>query len=351
MRAFLGLSALLGTCILLASGCESSDSGGDVQPQPRQSPVASGASTVAAVGDIGIEHAGRATLEAMGQARPDVDIALGDFSYAGPASEGEFCELTRSKVGPDVPFEIVSGNHEEDPGEDGSLTSYADCLPDRLGAVGEYGRQYYFDLGRLARFIMISPDLTIDGVHYYYGRNDDGTDNENLVWLREAIDDARASGIRWVVVGMHKPCISVGEYYCDVYQDLFSTLIEERVDLVLSGHDHTYQRTKQLAAPGDGCRAVIVDHFDPDCVVDAGDSYEKGKGSAFVISGAGGAELYPVHANDPERGYFVAAMGRNTKGNRHGFSSLTISPRRLAVRFVGSTPGSFEDRFEIRDRG
>jgi hypothetical protein len=26
---------------------------------------------------------------------------------------------------------------------------------------------------------------------------------------------------------------------------------------------------------------------------------------------------------------------------------LTISPRSLSVRFVGSTPGSFEDRFEI----
>jgi hypothetical protein len=39
-------------------------------------------------------------------------------------------------------------------------------------------------------------------------------------------------------------------------------------------------------------------------------------------------------------------MGLNKQG-RHGFVLLTISPRKLAVRFVGSTPGSFGDRFEI----
>ncbi|MEK6252243.1 MAG: metallophosphoesterase [Actinomycetota bacterium] len=287
-----------------------------------------------------------ATLEAMAKLKPDMYLALGDFSYAGPNSYRQFCGLVRSKIGPVAPFEIISGNHEEDPGEDGSLDHYAHCLPDRLHAVGDYGRQYYFDLGRLVRFIMISPDLTIDGVNYYYGKNDDGTDNARLAWLGATIDQARAAGIEWVVVGMHKNCISVGEYYCDVYQDLFSMLIEKKVDLVLSGHDHTYQRSKQITAPRDRCKAVIVARFDPDCVVDDDDSYQKGAGSTFVISGAAGAELYPVHANDPEAGYFVATMGKNS-GSRHGFTMLTISPLKLAVQFVGSTPGSFADRFEI----
>lgn len=314
-------------------------------PEPKVGPL-----RVAAAGDFGIEAPGVATLDAMAKFKPDIYLALGDFSYAGPTSAPRFCRLVRSKVGPAAPVEIVSGNHEEDPGEDGPLRDYVRCLPDRLNAVGHYGRQYYFDLGRLVRFIMISPDLTIDGVHYYYGDNDAGTANARLAWLRRTIQSARAAGIEWVVVGMHKPCITVGVYYCDVFQDLFSTLIAKKVDLVLSGHDHTYQRSKQISTSRDGCKAVIVDRFDPDCVVDDDNSYRKGAGSTFVVSGAAGAGLYPVHANDPEAGYFVTAMGKNRR-SRHGFAMLTISRRKLAARFVGSTPGSFADRFEIASEG
>ena len=201
--------------------------------------------TVAATGDIGMERTGAATLEAMGEANADLYLGLGDYSYAGPGSEPEFCELVHSSVGAEAAFEVVSGNHEEDTGEDGRIAEFAKCLPDRAGAEGRYGTEYYFDVGDLARFIMISPDLTIEGEHYYYGAEDDGGDTPNLAWLEQAIDEAHDAG-RWVVVGMHKNCISVGEYYCDVYQDLFTALIEHHVDLVLSGHDHSYQRSKQI---------------------------------------------------------------------------------------------------------
>ena len=145
---------------------------------------------------------------------------------------------------------------------------------------------------------------------------------------------------------MHKNCISVGLYYCDVYQGLFSTLLKKRVDLVLSGHDHTYQRSKQLAE-GPGCPEVTVDRFNPKCVVAAGDSYRKGAGTAFVISGAGGQPLYKLNPRDPEARYFVATMGENTPGRRNGFASLALSQDELSVRFVGSTRGSFADRFAI----
>jgi 3',5'-cyclic AMP phosphodiesterase CpdA len=338
---------------ILVGGCGSSGANDeeDRSVSPARSPIERGpTTTVAAAGDFGMEPAGVATLEAMAGSRPDLFLGLGDFSYAGPSSEGDFCELVRSKVGGTAPFEIVAGNHEEDPGQDGRADEFAACLPDRLDAVGEYARQYYFDVGELARFILISPDLTIDGEHYYYGRDEDGEETPQLTWLKETIAEARATGIRWVIVGMHKNCISVGEYYCDVYQDLFSTLIASKVDLILTGHDHTYQRSKQIATAGARCREVVVDRFDPDCVVDDGDVYRQGEGSVFLVVGTGGADLYPIHATDPEAGYFVTAMGRNSRGNRHGFAMLTLSRRRLAVRFVASTPGSFADRFAIRAR-
>jgi hypothetical protein len=260
--------------------------------------------TLAAAGDIGSGEAGTATLDEMAKARGDVYLALGDLSSAGPGSEAEWCELVRSKVGPVAPFEIVAGNHEEDTGEDGRIGGFTACLPDRLNAVGEYGRQYYFDLGKLARVVMISPNLTLDGAHYFYGEG-----NANIQWLADAIDSARAAGIRWVVVGMHKNCISVGEHSCDTDQELLSVLAEKRVDLVLQGHD--------------GCASVAMDSFDTDCVVsDSRDGdYRRGARTIFI------------------------------SGGRHGLAFVAITDSTLSVEFVGSTPGSFGDEFEIVGSG
>jgi 3',5'-cyclic AMP phosphodiesterase CpdA len=340
------IAALLVVALVVFAGC---GEGSDDEPAASRPALDTNRLTVAATGDIGMEPAGVATLEAMGKADADLFLGLGDFSYAGPGSEREFCDLVRTSIGADAPFEVVSGNHEEDSGEDGRIAGIARCLPDRAGAEGRYGTEYFFDVGDLARFIMISPDLTIDGDHYYYGPADGGGDTANLAWLEQAIDEAHDDG-RWVVVGMHKNCISVGEYYCDVYQDLFTSLIDHRVDLVLSGHDHSFQRSKQIS-PGDGCQEVVVDAFDPDCVVDHGDTIRAGAGTMFVVAAAGGAELYDVHPDDPEAKYFAATMGRNTRGSRYGFAQLDLSPTRMSVRFVGSTPGGFEDAFEIEREG
>jgi Calcineurin-like phosphoesterase len=349
-RVLVALLALSGA--IVAGGCGSGGGSSVSDPPGSLAPMAEpgGDLTVAAAGDFGMERGGVATFEEMASSNADIYLGVGDFSYAGPGTEDEFCDLVHSKLGAGARFEIVAGNHEEDTGEDGRMANYAACLPDRAGAVGEYGEQYYFDVGGLVRFVMISPDLTIDGDHYYYGRGGGGGgDTPQLAWLKQTIDEARAAGTDWIVVGMHKNCISVGEYYCDVYQDLFSTLISEGVDLVISGHDHTYQRSKQIGALRPGCEQAVVDEFDPDCVIDGGDAYRKGAGTVFVIAGTGGAELYPVDHDDPEAGYFAATMGKNTTGARHGFALLTITPRRFEVRFMGSTPGLFADRFSIAD--
>lgn len=301
--------------------------------------------TIAVSGDIGMESPSQAALSTIAASDPDLYLAIGDLSYQGPGSEQRWCEYTRATVGPVAPVQLVAGNHEEDTGEDGFIANYTACMPDRMGSTGEYGRQYYFDLGNLARIIMISPDLTMDGVHYFYGE-----DNPNQRWLEDAIDSARAGGIQWVIVAAHKTCISVAEYYCNMYQELFDVLIEKRVDLVLSGHDHSYQRSKQIAVRP-GCDQVTIDTFDQDCVVDDGTDgqYVQGEGPVFVITGAGGAALYDVQEDDPEAPYFSAFMGANRTPS-NGWSQLTVRESSLTLDFVTSS-GSFDDRFEIRVPG
>ena len=332
---------------LACAGCGSSGEGHEGQAETHAAPPNPHTPfSVAAAADIGVRPQGRATLQAMARQRPQLYLGLGDLSYAGPQSEREFCDLVLDATGDDAPFALLAGNHEEDTGGDGQILEFADCLPDRVHAVGTYGVQYYFDVGRLARFVMISPDLTIDEQHYYYGLDDDGGETPQLQWLKDAITGANDAGIQWVIVGMHKPCISVGEYYCDVYQDLFTTLIDERVDLVISGHDHSYQRSHQIStAPG--CAEVTVDHFDPDCIADDDGSFRQGAGSIFLIAGTGGESLYRVNSGDPEAGYFAATMGRNSPRPEFGYLDLELSADRLSGRFVGTGDGGFTDRFSI----
>jgi hypothetical protein len=238
----------------------------------------------------------------------------------------------------------VAGNHEDDFGEHGRIGEFAACLPDRMNSVGDYAKEYYFDYEGLARFVMISPDLTIDGEHYFYGGA-----NEHYEWVADAIDGARAAGIPWVIVGMHKNCLSVGAFYCNVYQELMSLLVEKKVDLVLHAHDHTYQRTRQLATDPSSCPVLEVDSFDEDCVVDDGedDAYERGAGTVSVVAGTGGADLYEIDAHDPETGYFVEWMGANSEP-RKGFVRFAVSAKEISAEFVGSTEtSSFADGFTI----
>jgi len=151
---------------------------------------------------------------------------------------------------------------------------------------------------------------------------------------------------------MHKNCLSVGAYYCNIYQELMSLLVKKKVDLVLHAHDHTYQRTRQLAT-GSSCPMVKVDSFDADCVVDSGEdnAYTKGAGSVFVTTGTAGAELYDIKSKDPEAGYFVRWMGANSDP-RKGLTKFAVSREEISAEFVGSTSTSdFADRFAIRGTG
>ncbi|MDQ4038649.1 MAG: hypothetical protein M3313_09965 [Actinomycetota bacterium] len=85
------------------------------------------------------------------------------------------------------------------------------CLANQLpGLVGTYGRQAYVDVPQaapLVRFVMISPTLTFpDGTWSYEPAT------RRYDWMVDAIDGARAAGVPWVVVAMHKPCLSRGQY-------------------------------------------------------------------------------------------------------------------------------------------
>ncbi|HEY5520684.1 MAG TPA: metallophosphoesterase [Candidatus Limnocylindrales bacterium] len=234
-------------------------------------------------------------LNGIKMAAPNFNIAVGDFSYSSTSSEQAWCDYVRSKVGNDLPFELISGNHEDDPAGDGKIDNFAACLPDKIGNItGTYAKEYYFDYAGLARFILISPNLKLDGQYYDYVEG-----NPHYDWLSAAIDDAHSSGIKWVIVVNHENCISMGVKACETGPDLLNLLLSKRVDLMLQGHDHDYQRSKQLAL-GTGCSAIVPDSYNPSCVANDGstNTYVRGAGSVLTIVGTGGTGYDDVDPGD-----------------------------------------------------
>ena len=244
----------------------------------------------------------------------------------------------------------MSGNHEDN-GPDGLISNYAACLPDRVGnATGSYGKEYFVDYppaAPLARFIMISPGLSFPGESQYtYTKG-----SAHYTWLANAIDAARANGVRWVVVGMHEVCITAGSMSCAIGTDLLNLLVGKKVDLVLQGHEHDYQRSKQLAL-GPSCTAVTPGSFKAGCVVDDGADgvYSKGAGPVVVIAGTGGESMASVSTSDSDAPYFAKLMGGNSNPT-NGFVRYQVSVDQISAQFVRSAGDSFSDSFTITSAG
>lgn len=297
---------------------------------------------VTTAGDYSSSTEAAGVLTRIGAIKPDVHFALGDLSYGSRGAEQGWCKLVTSRVGARFPFQLVSGNHESN-GKNGNIDDFAACLPNRLpGVVGTYGRQYYVDVPQqdpVARFIMLSP-----GIPFRDGTWDYSAGSTRYNWTAAAIDGARGASIPWVIVGMHTPCLSMGRYSCLAGSELTDLMLSKNVDLVLNGHEHLYQRSKQLST-GSGCTGIEPDAYNAECVSDAGKALTKGAGTVFATVGTGGMPLRHVDAGDPEAPYFAAYSGGNATPS-HGLLDLQFIGTSLTARFVATT-GSFQDEFTI----
>lgn len=348
------LSALL--ALTLLTGC----TGGSPQPPSSGAPSgapSSGAATgtkaprsipapapvvFTAQGDIGVGSKARKVLGAVAKIKPALNLALGDFSYQA-GLEQQFCDMVTGVLGPGFPYELVTGNHESD-GHDGDIATFAQCLPNRLpGLVGDYGTQWYVDVPEknpLVRIVMVSPGIKFrDGKTLDYGR-----DSERWTWTADALDGAKERNIPWTVVGMHTPCFNLGAYSCQPGADFTNLLIEKKVDLVLTGHQHLYQRTHQLGHSPD-CPALVPDEFSKQCLGGTGGSLTQGRGTVFAGVGIGGVGLHDVREDDPEAGYFAEWSGKNVKPT-YGTLKVSVGEDALTAALVPAE-GSFTDTFTI----
>ena len=291
-----------------------------------------------AAGDFSSNENADAVLSAIGKDNTNFTLALGDLGYAGNGTEEAWCSFVKQRVGPDHPFQIIAGNHD-DGTKDGDIKSYSACLPNQIdGMVGDYGVEYYFDYDNLVRFILISPDINTYGFDYIKG-------NQHYDWVADTIDDAHKAGLKWVILGMHKNCITPGEKTCEIGGDLLDLAVEKKVDIILQGHEHAYFRSHQLAHSS-RCLAITINSTNPECIVANNTKHIAGEGSTIVISGAGGQTLRNVNLDDGELGYFAAWNGANT-GSTYGYTKITVSSDSIESEFIGLGPGKFKDSFTI----
>jgi hypothetical protein len=294
--------ALLGTGLGLALG-QRIDRGATTLGAPRSEPTPTsdpdpvgdpaGSVTLAAVGDIATVAAdGRATSRLVASVGPDALLVLGDAAYdeGSPADYaraydpwwGRFLPITRP----------VPGNHDY---RTADAAGYFDYFREQVR-----GRRYYaWDAGGW-RLYALNCEIAC------------GPRSRQLGWLRA---DLAAHPRTPAVAYLHEPLFTCSSGHPPDLQLRAAWRVLQRYGgrLLLSGHNHAYERFARQDAAG---------HRDPD-------------GLRQLVVGTGGAEAYRLRSRCPHRQAGV--------DGRDGVLVLRLRPGGYSWRFVG-TGGAVLDR-------
>ncbi len=232
-----------------------------------------------------------------GDAPYGVVLLLGDISYYGSIEDrwnDVFVEPYGPLIDAGVKWELAIGNHEIEE----ERSEYAQQeIEAQLRRFGKPGTYYLAQHGPADIFVLDSSTPLILGE----------TGPEQIAWLERALADSTA---RWKLAMVHHPLYSSGRHgsNLEVRDALEPLFIEGGVDLVLTGHDHHYERT----TPQDGV--------------------------TYVVSG-GGCKLTPTGTSD-----FTAYSESVLQ-----FMDLDIEGDRLDARCIGRG-GRVIDRFSLTPR-
>jgi acid phosphatase type 7 len=272
--------------------------------------------------------AARQTADLIKMIKPEAVLALGDLQYecgdesdyanAYNATWGQWTSITRA----------VIGNHEY-----GRACGRNDATAyfERFGQDLPPGSRgwYSFDLGGWHLIALNSQcsygegDQKVGGCH-------DGSDQER--WLRA--DLATHTGT-CTLAFWHEPRFSSGQHGDAVQMtDLWNVLVDAHVDVVLAGHNHSYERFEPLGRttnPGRPARKAgvapkpIFQHPTPDAA-----------GIQQFVVGTGGKNHYQFH-QPPMTGEVV----RN--GTTFGILKLTLRTDSYDWEFMPIKGSTFTD--------
>jgi predicted phosphodiesterase len=252
--------------------------------------------SLVAVGDFGVGNDDEAAVAAAMRAwvedqGTDAFVSVGDSVY--PEAEAKYFDAAWTEPfgwvdEAGIPVIAALGNHDLEDGSSAELIEFFK-LP---------GAWFEHKVGNVRIIVLDSNQVE---------------SAEQTRWLEATLAEEDPG---WTVVVVHKPPYDCGRYEgTPEVRDRWAKMFPGRVDLVLSGHDHNYQR--------------FAPHY----------------GVTYIVTGGGGDSFYGLDdectAETPAR-----VAGNDTT---HHFLALRASDRRLEVIAIGSD-GSVIDRFGIRRR-
>lgn len=277
---------------------------------------------VALLGDMGTTREAGATVQTLQAEAPGLVLHVGDISYAGgdPVVWKTWFDLVEP-VASRVPWVPALGNHEGDvlgvATDEAALVDPSEQAHyrQRFPTSGEKF-WYSFDWGGV-HFVALDTFSALT------------MPPEELAWLEQ--DLAAAKDADWIVAYLHEPPYSSNAAHGSSPRAhaAFADILEKGgVSLVVSGHDHAYERTHVLRG-GE--------------VVSAENRTLRGTGTTYVVSGGAGAPLYKTFVEPPP-------TWSASRSALHHVLLLEVGPEALRARVVPTTGDGFADAFEILAR-
>lgn len=254
-----------------------------------------------ALGDSGSGSTGQAALARRIEAeKVRLLIHTGDLAY--PTGQYEAYERryfdSYQEMMKSVPFFPCPGNHDYYETRANPYISIHD-VPTETVPTADQGRYYSFDWGDV-HFVSLDTNEPL--------REAAAGRGAMLRWLEQ---DLAATRKFWRIVFFHHPPYAFGPNSTDresafVRQHIVPILEKFAVPLVLSGHEHSYQRTRPI------------------------------NGTVYLTTGGGGAHLYPVGSSE------LLEFGASV----YHYLRATVDGRNLDLQAIDSQGNTF-DQFKL----
>ena len=269
---------------------------------------------------------------------PAFHLAVGDISYAnGKPSTWELYFEEFEEFYATTPFLTVPGNHEAEPGTglaqyDGRLNDLMPIYDPGLNLASkqrwydfQYGNTLFMGLNTTSEDCGL-PARGDEAIPIYDTRCRTDEQKRLNQAQRDYIEKTLAAAaedpdVKWKVVYLHGPLWTDAPDHPSRkdLRERWGTLFDEYgVDLVMSGDNHVYERTKPIV----------------------GTDFERGFGTTYVTNGTVGASHYAFENAEPAD--FLAARSNEF----FGVTQLDVDDERIAVQYV-TEDGSIEDEFAV----
>ncbi|MFE7189889.1 fibronectin type III domain-containing protein [Kitasatospora sp. NPDC057541] len=295
--------------------------------------------TFTAFGDQGVSDHAKGNDHIILAQNPAFHLHAGDICYADPAGSGQDSDksvfnattwdaflVQTETVASKVPWMVAYGNHDMEAwyspngyGGENARFYLPDNGPDKRSVPGVYSFRYK-NVGVIS--------LDANDVSYEIPANLGISAGKQTRWLERTLKDLRNDEtIDFVVVFFHHCAFSTTHQHASEggVREAWVPLFEKyRVDLVINGHNHVYERTD----------AILGNKVSK--TVPSGASVEPAKdGVVYVTAGAAGRSLYRFDAPDTYEGHENRLDSVDTYYFAKGGGKVTEKVEWSRVRYTG----------------